>query len=69
MTALADEHIEALRTIATSTLAHQLQMRGIRSTFFCGLKALHPELRMWAERGHCATSRCAKICSSSTAAV
>ncbi len=43
---LTDERIEALKTIATSTLAHQLQMRGIRSTFFSGLKALHPELRM-----------------------
>ena len=43
---LTDEHVEALKTIATSTLAHQLQMRGIRSTFFSGLKALRPELRM-----------------------
>jgi 5-oxopent-3-ene-1,2,5-tricarboxylate decarboxylase / 2-hydroxyhepta-2,4-diene-1,7-dioate isomerase len=43
---LTDERIEALKTIATSTLAHQLQMRGIRSTFFSGLKPLHPELRM-----------------------
>ena len=43
---LTNERIEALKTIATSTLAHQLQMRGIRSTFFSGLKPLHPELRM-----------------------
>src|SRR5262245_62311499 len=43
---LTNERIEALKTIATSTLAHQLQMRGIRSTFLSGLKPLHPELRM-----------------------
>jgi regulator of RNase E activity RraA len=43
---LTDERIEALNTIATSTLAHQLQMRGIRSAFFSGLRVLHPELRM-----------------------
>ncbi len=40
------EQIAALKTIATSTLTHQLQMRGIRSTFLSGLKPLHPELRM-----------------------
>jgi 5-oxopent-3-ene-1,2,5-tricarboxylate decarboxylase/2-hydroxyhepta-2,4-diene-1,7-dioate isomerase len=44
--ALTDERIEALKTIATSTLAHQLQMRGIRSAFFSGLKVMHPHLRM-----------------------
>ncbi len=36
----------ALNTLATATLTHQLQMRGIRSTFLSGLKPLHPELRM-----------------------
>ncbi len=35
-----------LNTIATATLTHQLQMRGIRSTFFAGLKPLHPKERM-----------------------
>ncbi len=45
-TVLTDERVKALEAIATSTLAHQLQMRGIRSTFFSGLKPLHPELRM-----------------------
>lgn len=44
--ALTDEQIAALNTISTSTLTHQLQMRGIRSTFLTGLKPLHPELRM-----------------------
>jgi regulator of RNase E activity RraA len=44
--ALTTERIEALKTIATSTLAHQMQMRGVRSAFFSGLKPLHPELRM-----------------------
>jgi len=43
---LTPERIAALQTIATSTLAHQLQMRGIRSAFFSGLKPLHPTLRM-----------------------
>ncbi len=43
---LTNEHVEALKAIATSTLAHQLQMRGIRSAFFSGLKVMHPELRM-----------------------
>jgi len=38
--------IGSLDTIATATLAHQLQMRGIRSTFLGGLRPLHPELRM-----------------------
>ena len=41
-----ETHAEALRSIATSTLTHQLQQRGIRSTFLSGLKPLHPELRM-----------------------
>lgn len=40
------EQVAALQSIATSTLTHQLQMRGIRSTFLSGLKPLHPQLRM-----------------------
>lgn len=36
----------ALNTLSTATLTHQLQMRGIRSTFMSGLKPLHPEKRM-----------------------
>jgi 5-oxopent-3-ene-1,2,5-tricarboxylate decarboxylase / 2-hydroxyhepta-2,4-diene-1,7-dioate isomerase len=36
----------ALNTISTATLTHQLQMRGVRSTFMSGLKPLHPEKRM-----------------------
>jgi len=38
--------VAALGRVATSTLTHQLQQRGIRSTFLSGLKPLHPELRM-----------------------
>jgi 5-oxopent-3-ene-1,2,5-tricarboxylate decarboxylase/2-hydroxyhepta-2,4-diene-1,7-dioate isomerase len=38
--------IASLNTLATATLAHQLQMRGIRSTFFSGLRPLHPDMRM-----------------------
>ena len=37
---------EQLNTISTATLAHQLQMRGIRGSFFSGLKPTHPEMRM-----------------------
>lgn len=44
--ALSAEQIAALNTISTSTLTHQLQMRGIRSTFLTGLRPLRPELRM-----------------------
>jgi len=41
------EELEAgLNTLATATLTHQLQMRGIRSTFLSGLKPLHPDKRM-----------------------
>lgn len=36
----------ALNTISTATLTHQLQMRGVRSTFMSGLKPLHPGKRM-----------------------
>jgi regulator of RNase E activity RraA len=43
---LTPELTAALKTIATATLAHQLQNRGIRSTFLGGLRPLHPELRM-----------------------
>ena len=43
---LPGERIEALKTISTATLTHQLQLRGIRSTFLSGLRPLHPELRM-----------------------
>ena len=35
-----------LNSLATATLTHQLQMRGIRSTFLSGLKPLHPDKRM-----------------------
>ena len=38
--------VEALQTLSTATLTHQLQMRGIRSSFFSGLRPLHPALRM-----------------------
>jgi regulator of RNase E activity RraA len=43
---LTPELIASLNTIATATLTHQLQTRGIRSTFLSGLRPLHPELRM-----------------------
>ncbi len=43
---LTDRLVSALNTISAATLTHQLQMRGIRSTFLSGLKALHPEKRM-----------------------
>ena len=43
---LTPELEAALNTLATATLTHQLQMRGIRSTFLSGLKPLHPEKRM-----------------------
>ena len=43
---LNDRLIAALNTISTATLTHQLQMRGIRSTFMSGLKPLHPDKRM-----------------------
>lgn len=44
--ALNSEQISALNSLATSTLTHQLQQRGIRSTFLSGLKPLQPTLRM-----------------------
>jgi len=37
---------EALNKIATATLAHQMQSRGIRNAFLPGLRPLHPSLRM-----------------------
>jgi len=43
---LTPELIESLGRIATATLTHQLQTRGIRSTFLSGLRPLHPGLRM-----------------------
>ena len=36
----------SLNTIATATLTHQLQIRGIRNTFLSGLKPLHSNKRM-----------------------
>jgi 5-oxopent-3-ene-1,2,5-tricarboxylate decarboxylase/2-hydroxyhepta-2,4-diene-1,7-dioate isomerase len=43
---LNDGLIAALNAISTATLTHQLQVRGIRSTFMSGLKPLHPDKRM-----------------------
>ena len=43
---LTDELRAQLATISTATLAHQLQRRGIRSSFFSGLAPLQPERRM-----------------------
>jgi 5-oxopent-3-ene-1,2,5-tricarboxylate decarboxylase / 2-hydroxyhepta-2,4-diene-1,7-dioate isomerase len=43
---LTDEIRGQLSTVSTATLTHQLQMRGIRSTFLTGLKPTHPELRL-----------------------
>ena len=43
---LTDELRAQLATISTATLAHQLQRRGIRSTFLSGLMPLQPERRM-----------------------
>ena len=43
---LTDTLEEALGQIATATLTHQLQQRGIRTTFLAGLRPLHPHLRM-----------------------
>lgn len=36
----------SLNTLATATLTHQLQLRGIRNGFLGGLKPLHPGKRM-----------------------
>lgn len=35
-----------LHQVATATLTHQLQLRGVRTTFLAGLKPLHPNQRM-----------------------
>ena len=43
---LTDELVTALEGIATATLAGQMQKRGVRSTFFSGLKPLQPGKRM-----------------------
>jgi regulator of RNase E activity RraA len=43
---LTDEIRAQLAAVSTATLTHQLQMRGIRSTFLSGLKPTHPELRL-----------------------
>ncbi len=43
---LTDELRDQLSSVSTATLAHQLQMRGIRSTFLSGLKPTHPEMRL-----------------------
>ena len=43
---LTAELEEALNSIATATLTHQLMQRGLRTTFFAGLKPLQPGKRM-----------------------
>jgi 5-oxopent-3-ene-1,2,5-tricarboxylate decarboxylase/2-hydroxyhepta-2,4-diene-1,7-dioate isomerase len=43
---LTPELEAGLNKLATATLTHQLQQRGIRSTFLPGLKPLHPSKRM-----------------------
>jgi 5-oxopent-3-ene-1,2,5-tricarboxylate decarboxylase/2-hydroxyhepta-2,4-diene-1,7-dioate isomerase len=43
-TVLTDELRAQLAAVSTATLTHQLQMRGIRSTFLTGLKPTRPEL-------------------------
>lgn len=43
---LTEELRAILGGISTATLTHQLQMRGIRSTFLSGLRPLNPQLRM-----------------------
>ena len=43
---LDDELRTQLASVSTATLTHQLQMRGIRTTFLAGLKPTRPELRM-----------------------
>jgi 5-oxopent-3-ene-1,2,5-tricarboxylate decarboxylase/2-hydroxyhepta-2,4-diene-1,7-dioate isomerase len=45
-TIITDELRDLAAGISTATLAGQLQRRGIRSTFFSGLKPSHPEKRM-----------------------
>jgi 5-oxopent-3-ene-1,2,5-tricarboxylate decarboxylase/2-hydroxyhepta-2,4-diene-1,7-dioate isomerase len=43
---LTDSIRGQLNAVSTATLTHQLQMRGIRSTFLTGLKPTHPEQRL-----------------------
>lgn len=45
-TVLTPKLVAAINKLATATLTHQLQKRGIRTTFFAGLKPLNPEMRM-----------------------
>jgi 5-oxopent-3-ene-1,2,5-tricarboxylate decarboxylase/2-hydroxyhepta-2,4-diene-1,7-dioate isomerase len=44
--ALSEDLKRQLMSVATSTLTHQLQKRGIRSSFLTGLTPLHPQMRM-----------------------
>jgi regulator of RNase E activity RraA len=43
---LTEDLQKQLTSVSTSTLTHQLQMRGIQSSFLTGLTPLHPQLRM-----------------------
>ena len=43
---LTDEIRAQLSSVSTATLTHQLQMRGIRSTFLSGLQPTRPERRL-----------------------
>ena len=43
---LTDDLREQLSSVSVATLTHQLQVRGIRSTFLTGLRPTHPELRL-----------------------
>lgn len=43
---LTDELRQQLASVSVATLTHQLQMRGIRSTFLSGLRPTRPEIRM-----------------------
>ena len=43
---LTDELREQLSAVSVATLTHQLQMRGIRSTFLTGLQPTHPDRRL-----------------------
>jgi len=38
--------VASLKQVATATLAHQMQQRGIRNAFLPGLKVMHPDMRM-----------------------
>ena len=54
---LTEEIREQLAAVSTATLTHQLQIRGVRSTFLSGLRPTHPELRMIGQRPHAALRR------------